>query len=151
MTQELYEYIKREIDKGISRASIKESLLASGWQESVINEAINKVAGENSASVVPQGVNSLSFKKTLGSAWGIYKPRIFSLAVISAIPYLIGALLFSIFFGINFVSQIFGAGAGTTIKLLALGNLGLFSLSFILFMVLAFVNQFVVIYAVTND
>ena len=151
MTQELYEYIKREIDKGISRASIKESLLASGWQESVINEAINKVAGENSASVVPQGVNSLSFRKTFRFAWGIYKPRIFSLAVISAIPYLIGALLFSIFFGISFVSQIFGAEAGTAIKLSALGNLGLFFVPLLLFIVLVIINQFVVIYAVSNN
>lgn len=94
VNQQLLDYIKQQLQQGISKEQIKSSLIAEGWQGQDIEEAFSFI--ENSVSQspsVPPSTQTISFlpsaRAILGQAWAIYKQRLGTFLGIMVIPMLI--------------------------------------------------------------
>lgn len=93
INQQLFNYIKQQLQQGISEEQIKNSLLTSDWQTEDIDEVFNSVKNFNSRSQLAsssQAIFSLpSATAILGQAWVIYKQRIGIFLGVMIIPMLI--------------------------------------------------------------
>lgn len=61
ITQQLLDYIRQQSQQGISKENIKNQLLASGWQDPVIEEAFNSIVPSSQSDqlhVVPENIAS---------------------------------------------------------------------------------------------
>jgi len=94
INQQLLDYIKQQLQRGASQEQIKNSLMASGWRESDVNEVFSSVSNVSShqsqAPIPQQTVASLpSATALLGQAWIIYKQRMGVFLGIMIIPMVI--------------------------------------------------------------
>lgn len=94
--QQLFDYIKQQLQQGLSKKEIKNLLMASGWQEKEIEEvfisiqnSVDKMSTPNLKNNVLPGALVL-----LKKALAIYKENLVTLIVIMAIPALITFLIF---------------------------------------------------------
>ena len=94
INQQLLDYTKQQLQRGASQEQIKNSLMASGWRESDVNEVFSSVSNVSShqsqAPIPQQTVASLpSATALLGQAWIIYKQRMGVFLGIMIIPMVI--------------------------------------------------------------
>lgn len=81
VNQQLFDYIRQNLDRGVSREEIKKSLFVVGWQESDIEEGFRNVSGGvqrmPSTPIVTAKVAVLpGVFRLIRSAWVIYKQRL---------------------------------------------------------------------------
>ncbi len=133
INQQILDYIKQQLQQGISREQIKSSLMSNGWQESDINEAFGTISNNPVPSphspVPPQPtINSLpGATAILGQAWSLYKQRLGTFLGVMIILMLVvgGGLL-----GLTLLSSKFAAG-----------GIGLLIILVIVFYVAIFISQ----------
>jgi len=140
INQQLLDYIKQQLQQGVSKEEIKNSLLANDWQEKDIEEAFYLVFNpSNQAQPQPspqQTVSSLPGATAIfGQAWSIYKQRFGTFLGVMIIPTLIMIALLAILAGGGFLSF------GLLSSKFAAGGIGLLTLLAILFFVIAFISQ----------
>jgi len=140
VNQQLLDYIKQQLQQGISKEQIKSSLMTNGWQAQDIDEAFSFISNpaSQSSSVPPpaQTISSLPGATAIfGQAWTIYKQRLGTFLGVMAIPMLIMVVLLAVLaggglLGISLLSSKFAAG-----------GIGLLILLAILFFVIVFISQ----------
>jgi Tfp pilus assembly protein PilE len=140
VNQQLLDYIKQQLQQGISKEQIKSSLVTNGWQAQDIDEAFSFISNPTSqSSPVPppaQTISSLPGATAIfGQAWAIYKQRLGTFLGVMAIPMLIMIVLLAIvagggLLGVSLLSSKFAAG-----------GIGLLILLAILFLVIIFISQ----------
>lgn len=127
VNQQLLDYIKQQLQQGVSQEQIKSSLMANGWQAQDIEEAFAFI--QNPASQVPtptQTITSLPGATAIfGQAWAIYKQRLDTFLGVMIIPMLIMVVLIAVlagdgFLGISLLSSKFAAGGIGLLILLAI-------------------------------
>jgi len=138
--QQLLDYIKQQLQQGISKEQIKSSLIANGWQAQDVDEAFASIQNpaNHSQSVPPptQTIPSLpSATAILGQAWAIYKQRLGTFLGVMIIPMLVMIAAFAIFAGGGFL------GISLLSSKFAAGGIGLLILLAILFFVIIFISQ----------
>jgi len=108
INQQLLDYIKQQLQQGVSKEEVKNSLMSGGWQAQDIEEGFSSVlnpAGQSSSVTPVPTISSLPGAMTiLGQAWAIYKQRFGTFVGIMIIPVLItvfsfvgGGFLFALF------------------------------------------------------
>ena len=137
VNQQLLDYIKQQLQRGVSKEEIKNSLLANGWEEKDIEEAFYLVSS-SSSQVQPQP----NFQQTnlslptataiFGQAWSIYKRRFGTFLGVMIIPTLIsiGLTIVLLVISSSFLSSEF-----------SVGNIGLRILLAILFLSFIFISE----------
>lgn len=132
VNQQLLDNIKQQLQQGISREQIKNSLMAKGWRAQDIDAAFSVMSSLDSqrqSSPPPaQTISSLpSASAIFGQAWTIYKQRLGTFLGVMAIPMLIMIAALAILSGAVFLgfNQIYHYGSEA-------GGIGLFALSGIL-------------------
>ena len=66
INQELLDYVKQQLQQGVSKEQIKGSLMGNGWQESDINEAFMALSAPSipvPPATVPSGMTSFQPKQ----------------------------------------------------------------------------------------
>lgn len=87
INQQIIDYIKQQIQQGISQEQIKNSLMANGWQPQDIEEGFNKIAtASNAYSTVPVAASS--------GTWKIIMAVIVGVAVLGGGAYLASQTIF---------------------------------------------------------
>lgn len=95
INQQLFDYIKQGIDKGLPKDRMKQNLLDKGWPEAGINEAF---AAAESPDYLPVPAAPAETGKLIGffalleKSFGVYKSRFWTLVALTAIP------IFAVFF-----------------------------------------------------
>jgi len=94
VNQQLFDYIKQQLQQGVSKEQIKNSLIAKGWPAQDIDEVFSIVSNpiNESSSVPPPApiTSSLPGPTVIfGQAWTIYKQRLGTFLGVMAIPMLI--------------------------------------------------------------
>jgi hypothetical protein len=154
VNQQLFDFIKQQLQQGVSKEKIKIYLMTNGWQEQDIDEAFSVILNlaSQQQSILPPALTISSLPgalEILGQAWAIYKQRLFKFSGIMAIPTLIMIVVLPIFAG----------GGILSIKLLsskfsAVG-IGLLILLGILFFVVFFISitwgQTALLYAIKDS
>src|SRR5680860_676497 len=91
--QQLLDYIKEELQRGVSEEQIKNSLISNAWQPQDVNEAFSFISNPTSQSQPapsPQAPSSFPGAiETLNQAWAIYKQRLGTFLGIMIVPTLI--------------------------------------------------------------
>jgi hypothetical protein len=137
VNQQLLDYIKQQIQQGVDREQIKNSLLANGWQEEDINEAFALIfnPAPSPQSPAPQSaITTLpSATAILGQAWELYKQRLGTFLGIMIISMLMLVAVVAVFAGLGLLrftllSSEFAAGE---IGLLIILTIALFLIVFI--------------------
>lgn len=128
--QQLLDYIKQQLQQGVSREQIKSSLLTNGWQENDINEAFltlsnNPVPSPQSPALQPTLTALPGATAILGQAWSLYKQRLGTFLGIMIIPMLVLIGLLAVlagggFLGLTLLSSKFAAGGIGLLILLAI-------------------------------
>lgn len=113
--QELFDYIKQQVEEGVSKEDITNTLLGSGWSNEDIIESFSFVVtpvpvspqsnipqpqSSQSAEILPLAHSTANLAgggTLMGQAWSIYKSRFWTLLYIGSVPLL---LLFSFFISI---------------------------------------------------
>ncbi len=140
VNQQLLDYIKQQLQQGISKEQIKSSLMVNSWQAQDIDEAFAFIQNPASHSqLVPppaQTASSLPGSMAIFSqAWTIYKQRLGTFLGVMVIPMLIMIAVFDIFVGGGFL------GINLLSSKFAADGIGLFILLTILFFVIIFISQ----------
>jgi len=140
VTQQLLDYIKQQLEQGVSQEQIKNSLMANGWQAQDIDEAFvlvqNPPSRSQSAQTPTQTITSLpSATAILGQAWAIYKQRFSTFLGVMMVPTLIMIVLIAVLVGGGVLSDSLFSSKFTT------GGIGLLILLAILFFVVIFIIQ----------
>jgi hypothetical protein len=140
VNKQLLDYIKQQLQQGVSKEEIKNSLLANNWQEKDIEEAFylaSNSSGQTQQQPVPQQtISSLPGATAIfGQAWSIYKQRFGTFLGVMVIPMIIMIVLLAISAGGGFLS------IGLLSSKFAAGGIGLLILLAILFFVVAFISQ----------
>ncbi len=138
--QQLLDYIKQQLQQGVSREQIKSSLMANGWQAQDIDEVFSFVSNPNSQSqpVPPSAQTIFSLPGAtaiFGQAWTIYKQRLGTFLGVMVIPMLVMIVVLAIFAGGGFLS------VSLLSSKFAAGGIGLLILLAILFFVIVFISQ----------
>ena len=89
VNQQLLDYIKQQIQQGVSREQIKSSLMTNGWQSADVEEAFNSI----NYSAQGQQVSSFSNKSPV-SAWKIVTAFLIGVVVIGGGIYFANKTLF---------------------------------------------------------
>jgi len=134
VNQQLLDYIKQELQKGLSQEQIKSALITNGWKENDINEGF--AALSNPQSLVPQQtVSSLpGVTVILGQAWLLYKQRWGTFLGVVAVQMLVIVVAIAIGFG-------GGMGANLIFKNSMAGKIGSSITLTILFFIIIFTSQ----------
>ena len=81
INQQILDYIKQQLQQGVSREQIKSSLMTNGWSESDINEAFTSLS--NNSVPLPQSPISQQTQASLpgstaifGQSWSLYKQKL---------------------------------------------------------------------------
>jgi len=140
VNQQLLDYIKQQLQQGISKEQIKSSLIANGWQARDIDEAFSFVSNPASqSSTVPppaQTISSLPGATAIFSqAWAIYKQRLGTFLGVMAIPMLIMVVFLAVLAGGGLL------GVSLLSSKFAASGIGLLILLAILFFVIIFISQ----------
>jgi competence protein ComGC len=154
INQQLIDYIRQQIQRGIDKEQIKNSLIASGWQLQDIEEAFSIVLNSDNKSqsfLMPnQKISYLpGVLEILGQAWSIYKQRIGVFLGVTLIPILV-ILTASVilvgggFLSMNLLSSKFAASGLILVILLIV-------LLFILASVIQTWGQIALIYAIKDS
>jgi len=143
LNQKLLDYIKQQLQQGISKEQIKNSLTSSGWEEQDVDEAFsfisNPVSQSSSVPLPTQGVSFLpGAVAILGQAWTVYKQRLGTFLGITIIPTL--TVLAMVVVGAAFVGGKFPS-IGLFFLKFRIGGSGLTIFSSILFSVLIILIQ----------
>lgn len=142
VNQQLLDYIRQQLQQGVSREQIKSSLLANGWQEADINETfalISNPAHSPQSPITSQPtITALpGASAILGQAWSLYKQRLGTFLGIMIIPMLVLIGVLAVFVG--------GGLLGFTLlpaKFAAGGiGLGLLIVLAIAFLLVVFISQ----------
>lgn len=109
--QQLFDYIKQQLQQGVSQEQIKNSLIANGWQAQDVDEVFAFIQNfANHSQYVPsptQGIPLLpSATAIFGQAWAIYKQRLGTFLGIMTIPMLIMVVLIAVLTGDGFLDVI---------------------------------------------
>lgn len=115
--QQLLDYIKQQLQQGVSKEQIKNSLIANGWQEEDINEAFSLASSPTPPISSLPGAIAI-FKQ----AWAIYKRRLATFLGVMIIPTLvmIAMLVIMIAIVIFIGGELLGGGVSLFIPLLIL-------------------------------
>jgi len=140
VNQQLLDYIKQQLQRGVSKEQIKSSLIANGWQAQDVDEAFAFIQNpaNHSQSVPPptQTIPSLPGATAIFSqAWVIYKQRLGTFLGVIIIPMLIMVVLIAVLAGGGFL------GVSLLSSKFAAVGIGLLILLAILFFVIIFINQ----------
>lgn len=90
---QLLDYIKKQLEQGVSKEEIKRALVSNGWQDRDVEGAFLMPAPQGTISSLP-GATAI-----LGQAFSIYKQRLGTFLGVSIILPLFGFIL-SVFFGL---------------------------------------------------
>lgn len=140
VNQQLFDYIKQQLQQGISKEQIKSSLITNGWQAQDIDEAfsfiLNPVSQPSPVPPPAQVISSLPGTTAIfGQAWTIYKQRLGTFLGVMAIPMLIMVVLLAVIAGGGLL------GVSLLSSKFAAGGIGLLILLAILFFVIIFISQ----------
>ena len=120
INQQILDYIKQQLQQGVSREQIKSSLITNGWSENDINEAFATLS--TNSVPLPQSPMSQQTQASLpgataifGQAWSLYKQRLGTFLGIMIIPMLVLIGLLAVlagggFLGLTLLSSKFAAG-----------------------------------------
>lgn len=135
INQQILDYIKQQLQQGVSREQIKSSLMANSWQETDINEAFALIS--NSTPTPPQTTMTSLPGATaiLSQAWSLYKQRLGTFLGIMVIPMLVLIGLLAVLAGGGFL------GLALLSSKFAAGGIGLFIVLAIVFFVAIFISQ----------
>ncbi len=98
--QQLLDYIKKQLEQGVSRDQIRNTLFANNWQEKAVDEAFAFIENPQTVPQPPQARISLpSVSEHFAHAWQIYKNRFGTLLAIHILPTLAMSVLFAVLFG----------------------------------------------------
>jgi hypothetical protein len=91
INQQLLDYIKQGIDKGLLKDRMKQNLLDKGWPEAGINEAFAAAEDPNympkpEEPATKEKVRLLGLSELLEQAWRLYKTRFRTLLTIALLP-----------------------------------------------------------------
>ncbi|MFA5249685.1 MAG: hypothetical protein WC397_04100 [Candidatus Paceibacterota bacterium] len=88
--QQLTDYIKQQIEKGVEGEKIRKILLDTGWAEGDIREAFAAVQDPNyvpmPSAPAKENVRLLKASELLGQAWRLYKDRAWTLIGLALFP-----------------------------------------------------------------
>jgi competence protein ComGC len=152
--QQLLDYIRQQLQQGVNKKQIKNSLISNGWQVQDINEVFSFI--ENSAiqlqQVPPpmQTISSLPGATTIfGQAWAIYKQRLGTFLGVMVIPILVLITVPAVFavrglLAISLLSSKFAAGGIDLLILLAI-------LYFVIIFISQVLGQIALLYAVKDS
>lgn len=140
VNQQLLDYIKQQLQQGVSQEQIKSSLMANGWQAQDIDEAFAFIQNPTSqSSQVPppaQTITSLPGATAIfGQAWAIYKQRFGTFLGVMIIPMLIMIALVAVLAGGGFL------GVSLLSSKFAAGGIGLLIVLAIAFFLVVFISQ----------
>lgn len=140
VNQQLLNYIKQQLQQGVSQEQIKSSLMANGWQAQDIDEAFVFIQNPTSqSSQVPppaQTISSLPGATAIfGQAWAIYKQRLGTFLGVMVIPILIMIALVAVLAGGGFL------GVSLLSSKFAAGGIGLLIVLAIAFFLVGFISQ----------
>ena len=140
INQQILDYIKQQLQQGVSREQIKSSLMTNGWSESDINEAFTSLS--NNSVPLPQSPISQQTQASLpgataifGQAWSLYKQRLGTFLGIMIIPMLVLIGLLALLAGGGFL------GLTLLSSKFAVGGIGLLILLAIVFFLAIFISQ----------
>jgi hypothetical protein len=88
VNQQLLDYIKQQMQQGVSREQIKNSLTANGWQEQDIEEAFNNIGASN----MPTAYSAAPLAAS-GRTWKMITGIVIGVAVLGGGAYLAGQIL----------------------------------------------------------
>ena len=74
INQQMLDYIKQQMQQGVSQEQIKNSLMANGWQQQDIEEGFNNIVAQNtpgSFSALPVVASSGTWKIIAGIVIGV--------------------------------------------------------------------------------
>jgi len=74
VNQQMLDYIKQQMQQGVSREQIKSSLMANGWQQQDIEEGFNNIVAQStpsSFSAVPVAASNSTWKSIAGIVIGV--------------------------------------------------------------------------------
>ncbi len=151
MNDELINYIRKQIEKGVSKEEIRKTLSDRGWQAEDIEKAFSLLDPNSQQSQVQERKEVSLPRPTviLYQAFNIYKQRFVTFLVISIIPILIILPLIFIFGGIGFLSIGF-----FSIQSITRGIAFFIPLAIIFFTIIFFIQawgQIALLYAVVNS
>jgi hypothetical protein len=97
--QQLIDYIKQQMQLGVSEAQIRDSLISAGWQTQDIEDVFSLISNTPSESVPVPSPRQIfyplpSAKTIFGQAWDLYKKRLGTFLGVLIIPMLIMAVFF---------------------------------------------------------
>ena len=130
INQQILDFIKQQLQQGVSREQIKSSLMTNGWSENDINEAFTNLS--NNSVPLPQSPMSPQTQASLpgataifGQAWSLYKQRLGTFLGIMIIPMLVLIGLTALlagggFLGLTLLSSKFAAGGIGVLIVLAI-------------------------------
>src|SRR3989344_6895948 len=98
VNQQLLDYIKQQLQQGVSRENITNNLISQGWQQSDVNEAFSQATGQNFSTPMNTSITgdtSKNGKATAGLVLGIIGLIAWFLPIIGA-PITIIGLIFGI-------------------------------------------------------
>src|SRR3989338_2774959 len=143
VNQQILDYIKQQVQQGVSQEQIKSSLMTNGWQENDVDEAFTALS-ETSAPLpqppVPQQtqVSLPGAPAIFSQTWSLYKQRLVTFLGIMIIP----TLVLLAFIGLLALSAGGGfLGFDLLSPELAAGGIGLFILLAIVFFLAVFISQ----------
>ncbi len=155
ISQQLLNYIKQQLQQGVSEEQIKNSLAANGWQAQDIEEGFSSISNTiNQSPPLPSSTQVISSlpgaTKIFGQAWNIYKQRLGTFLGIIVIPILILMVITAIFFvagGLLSVIFLFSKFTVSSIVLFIL----LAILFFIIISVIQAWGQIALLYAIKDS
>jgi len=125
MNQELLNYIKQQLQKGVSNEAIRDALVNGGWQVEDVNRALDSLSIDSNqfqSPPIPQGIVTAlrSPVALLRDAWSIYKQKLSIFLGITIVPVLVTVLI-----GISLISivregQLIDGNIGKLLPLLIL-------------------------------
>jgi len=88
LNQQMLDYIKQQMQRGVSQEQIKNALMANGWQEQEIEEAFNNLAVTNLPTAHAEAPVAAS-----GWSWKMIAVMVSAVAVLAGGAYLAGQIL----------------------------------------------------------
>ena len=155
VNQQLLNYIRYQLQQGVSQEEIRSSLMANGWQEADIAEAFNLISNPTSSSQPPAPpqptITALPGAiAILGQAWSLYKQRLGTFLGVMIIPMLV-------LIGVNVVFVGGGLLGSTPLSSkFAAGGIGLLIILAIAFFLIVYIilnlwSQTALLYAIKDS
>jgi len=155
LNQQLIDYIKQQLQRGISKEQIKNSLIANGWQAQDVDEAFASIQNPaNHSQSVPPPTQTVppslpGATAIFSQAWAIYKQRLGTFLGVKIISMLLTVVLIAVFAGSGFLffSLLYLKFADVGIVLLIL----LAILFFIIIFIIQSWEQIALLYAIKDS